>query len=163
MMQMWLNFATNQKAGLTLTRVLNKVANQAPRALRNRPKPPIPKEEIWILREVQSLWQGWTSRSRLSQQGQGEKPSQLDRTDVQHLPEKQGDDRLLMGNVSHSKIEGTGKVVLKMTSGRELTLNNVKHVPDMRKNLISGTLMSKHGFAINFESDQLILRKMVFL
>jgi len=29
----------------------------------------------------------------------------------------------------------------------------------MRKNLISGTLMNKHGFAINFESDQLILRK----
>ena len=64
-----------------------------------------------------------------------------------------------MGNVSQSKIEGIGKVVLKMTSGMEVSLTNVKHVPDMRKNLISGSLMSKHGFGINFESDQLILRK----
>ncbi|CAA7023747.1 unnamed protein product [Microthlaspi erraticum] len=87
----------------------------------------------------------------------------IDRQMFSTYQKSKGDDRLLMGNVSHSKIEGTGKVVLKMTSGRELTLNNVKHVPDMRKNLISGTLMSKHGFAINFESDQLILRNMVFL
>ncbi|KAG7567884.1 Ribonuclease H-like superfamily [Arabidopsis thaliana x Arabidopsis arenosa] len=68
-------------------------------------------------------------------------------------------EKLMMGNVSHSKIEGTGKVVLKLTSRMSVTLNNVKHVPDMRKNLISGTLMNKHGFAINLESDQLILRK----
>ncbi|CAA7034057.1 unnamed protein product [Microthlaspi erraticum] len=83
----------------------------------------------------------------------------IDRQMFSTYQKSKEDARLLMGNVSHSKIEGTGKVVLKMTSGRELTLNNVKHVPDMRKNLISGTLMSKHGFAINFESDQLILRK----
>uniref|UniRef100_A0A1J3H601 Uncharacterized protein n=1 Tax=Noccaea caerulescens TaxID=107243 RepID=A0A1J3H601_NOCCA len=29
----------------------------------------------------------------------------------------------------------------------------------MRKNLISGTLMSKAGFATNFESDKLVLKK----
>ncbi|KAG7557421.1 hypothetical protein ISN44_As11g033900 [Arabidopsis suecica] len=61
--------------------------------------------------------------------------------------------------LSHSKIEETGKVVLKLTSGMSVTLTNMKHVPDMRKNLIYGTLMNKHGFAINLESDQLILRK----
>ena len=59
-------------------------------------------------------------------------------------------------------VEGTGKVVLKMTSGREVTLANVKHVPDMRKNLIYGSLMSKHSLGINFKSDQLILRKSGF-
>ncbi|KAG7548041.1 hypothetical protein ISN44_As12g032490 [Arabidopsis suecica] len=67
-------------------------------------------------------------------------------------------EKLMTGNVSHSKIEGTDKVVLKLTSGMSVTLTNVKHVPDMRKNLISGTLMNKHGFAINLESE-LILRK----
>lgn len=46
-----------------------------------------------------------------------------------------------------------------MTSGMVNTLTNVKHVPDMMKNLISGSLMSKHGFGIHFESDKLILRK----
>jgi len=30
-------------------------------------------------------------------------------------------------------MEGKGKVVLKLTWGRELTLQNVKHVPDMLK------------------------------
>ena len=49
------------------------------------------------------------------------------------------DDQVKMGNVSQSKIEGIGKVVLKMTSGMEVSLTNVKHVPDMRKNLISGS------------------------
>ncbi|CAA7038043.1 unnamed protein product [Microthlaspi erraticum] len=68
-------------------------------------------------------------------------------------------ERLLMGNTGSSKIEGHGKVVLKMTSGKEITLQNVKHVTDMRKNLISGTLMSKAGFATNFESDKLVLKK----
>ncbi|CAA7057269.1 unnamed protein product [Microthlaspi erraticum] len=58
-------------------------------------------------------------------------------------------ERLLMGNTGSSKIEGHGKVVLKMTSGKEITLQN----------LISGTLMSKAGFATNFESDKLVLKK----
>ncbi|BFG38075.1 hypothetical protein CerSpe_243480 [Prunus speciosa] len=36
--------------------------------------------------------------------------------------------QLFMGNSSASKVEGQGKVVLKMTSGKELTLNQVLHV-----------------------------------
>ena len=50
-------------------------------------------------------------------------------------------------------------MILKMTSGHEVTLTNVKHVPDMRKNLVSGTLLSKNGFATNFEADKLVIRK----
>ena len=38
-------------------------------------------------------------------------------------------EQLFMGNSSSSKVEGQGKVVLKMTSGKELTLNDVLHVP----------------------------------
>ncbi|XP_010445883.1 PREDICTED: uncharacterized protein LOC104728619 [Camelina sativa] len=34
-----------------------------------------------------------------------------------------------------------------------IRLKNVKHVPDMRKNLISGTMLSKNGFSVNYESD----------
>lgn len=40
-------------------------------------------------------------------------------------------EQVFMGNSATSKVEGQGKVVLKMTSGKELTLNNVLHVPDI--------------------------------
>ena len=64
-----------------------------------------------------------------------------------------------MGNSSSSKVEGQGKVVLKMTSGKELTLNDVLHVPEIRKNLVSGSLLSKKGFKLVFVSDNFILTK----
>ena len=48
-------------------------------------------------------------------------------------------EQLFMGNSSSSKVEGQGKVVLKMTSSKELTLNDVLHVPEIRKNLVSGS------------------------
>ena len=67
-------------------------------------------------------------------------------------------EQLFMGN-SSSKVEGQGKVVLKMTSGKELTLNDVLHVPEIRKNLVSGSLLSKKGFKLVFVSDNSILTK----
>ena len=57
-------------------------------------------------------------------------------------------EQLFMGNSSSSKVEVQGKVVLKMTSGKELTLNDVLHVPEIRKNLVSGSLLSKKGFKL---------------
>ena len=68
-------------------------------------------------------------------------------------------EKLFMGNSATSEIEGQGKVVLKMTSGKELTLNNVLYVPEIRKNLVSGSLLSKHGFRMVFESDKVVLTK----
>ena len=64
-----------------------------------------------------------------------------------------------MGNSSSSKVEGRGKVILKMTSGKELTLNEVLHVPYIRKNLVSGSLLSKNGFKLVFVSDKFVLTK----
>ena len=69
------------------------------------------------------------------------------------------DEQLFMGNSSTSKVEGKGKVILKMTSGKELTLNDVLHVPEIRKNLVSGSLLSKKGFRLVFESDKFVLTK----
>ena len=62
-----------------------------------------------------------------------------------------------MGNYSSSKVEGQGKVVLKMTLGKELTLNDVLHVPEIRKKLVSGSLLSKKGFKLVFVSYNFIL------
>ncbi|GAB2288016.1 hypothetical protein Dimus_037973 [Dionaea muscipula] len=68
-------------------------------------------------------------------------------------------DKVFMGNSTTSTIEGEGKIVLKMTSEKELTLNNVMYVPEIRKNLISGSLLSKHGFRLVFEADKVVLSK----
>ena len=68
-------------------------------------------------------------------------------------------EQLFTGNSSTSKVEGNGKVILKMTSGKELTLNYVLHVPKIRKNLVSRSLLSKKGFRLVFESDKFVHTK----
>jgi len=68
-------------------------------------------------------------------------------------------EKLFMGNSAISNVVGYGRVILKFTSGKELTLNNVLHVPDIRNNLISGSLLSKNGFKMVFESNKFVLTK----
>ena len=46
-----------------------------------------------------------------------------------------------------------------MTSRKELTLNDVLHVLDMRKNLVSRSLLSKNGFKLVFVVDKFLLTK----
>ncbi|XP_068331482.1 uncharacterized protein [Pyrus communis] len=70
-----------------------------------------------------------------------------------------GGENLYMGNATASAVAGKGKVMLKLTSGKELSLTNVLHVPDIRKNLISGSLLSSKGFKIVFESDKFVITK----
>ncbi|KAB2632504.1 DNA polymerase zeta catalytic subunit-like [Pyrus ussuriensis x Pyrus communis] len=70
-----------------------------------------------------------------------------------------GGENLYMGNATASAVAGKGKVTLKLTSGKELSLTNVLHVPDIRKNLISGSLLSNKGFKIVFESDKFVITK----
>lgn len=67
---------------------------------------------------------------------------------------------LFMENSSTSKVYNVGKVVLKMTSRRELTLNNVLHVLDIRrKNLVSCPMLVKNNFKLVFESGKVVLSK----
>ena len=68
-------------------------------------------------------------------------------------------EKVFMENSVSSAVEGQGKVLLKMTLGKQLTLNNVLYVPKIRKNLVSGLLLNKHGFRMVFESDKVILSK----
>ena len=46
-----------------------------------------------------------------------------------------------------------------MILGKELMPNNVFHVPKIHKNLISGSLLSKHVFKLVFVSDKFVLTK----
>lgn len=66
---------------------------------------------------------------------------------------------LYMENSSTSKVLGVGKIILKMTSGKLLTFNNILHVVNIRKNLVSNSLLSTNDFKMIFKSDKLILSK----
>ena len=65
------------------------------------------------------------------------------------------DEDLFMGNTVTTRIAGTEKVMLKMTSGKVLTLNNVLHVPTIRKDLVSVALLVKNEFKCVLVSNKL--------
>jgi len=68
-----------------------------------------------------------------------------------------------MGNLSTSKV-GFGKVTVKMTSEKLRILNNVFHVANIRKKkLVADLLLNKDGFKMVFESDKVLLSKMIYL
>ena len=64
-----------------------------------------------------------------------------------------------MDNSAVSKVERKGKVILKLTSKKKLTMNNVLYVSDIRKNLISSSILSKKGSRMIFELDKFVLTK----
>lgn len=69
------------------------------------------------------------------------------------------EEKMYMGNSSTSKVEGVGDICLKMTSGKTVTLKNVLHVPEIRKNLVSTSLLVKNGFKVVFVSDKVVISK----
>ena len=66
---------------------------------------------------------------------------------------------LYIGNSSKATIKGRGNVDLYFTSRNVVTLPNVCHVPEIRKNLVSRGLLNKHGFKLVFKSNKFILFK----
>ena len=68
-----------------------------------------------------------------------------------------------MGNHNAAKVVGKGSVELKFTSGEKLTLLNVFHVPDLKKNLVAANLLCKKGFKVVLESDKVVITKNVHL
>src|SRR3954464_9206016 len=64
-----------------------------------------------------------------------------------------------MGNRSHAPVHGVGTVDLKFTLGRIVQLKNVQHVPAIKKNLVSGSLLCREGFKLVFESNKLVVTK----
>nr|GEZ15370.1 septin and tuftelin-interacting protein 1 homolog 1 [Tanacetum cinerariifolium] len=66
---------------------------------------------------------------------------------------------MFMGNGTILKIEGKRKVILKLTSEKDLVLSNVLHVPNITNNLISRPILSNKGFKLMFESDKFIITK----
>uniref|UniRef100_A0A2N9G9K8 Reverse transcriptase Ty1/copia-type domain-containing protein n=1 Tax=Fagus sylvatica TaxID=28930 RepID=A0A2N9G9K8_FAGSY len=66
---------------------------------------------------------------------------------------------VLMGNHNTTKVFRAGTVELILSSGKKLKLTNVYHVPNIKKNLVSASLLSKNGVKAVLESDKLILSK----
>jgi hypothetical protein len=66
---------------------------------------------------------------------------------------------LLMGNGSHAYVLGVGTIILKFTLGKTVLLKNVQHVPSIKKNLVSGSLLCRDGYKLVFESNKCILSK----
>ena len=50
-------------------------------------------------------------------------------------------------------------MILKMTFGKNLTLNNVLYVLEIHKNLIFGSLLNKHRFRMVFKVDKVVVSK----
>ncbi|XP_075075906.1 uncharacterized protein LOC142162833 [Nicotiana tabacum] len=62
-----------------------------------------------------------------------------------------------IGNSTTTGVMGEGKILLKLTSGKPLGLNNVLYVPSLRRNLDSGALLNNAGLKLIFESDEVII------
>jgi hypothetical protein len=64
-----------------------------------------------------------------------------------------------MGNGARAAVRGVGTVDLRLTSGKIVQLKNVYHVPSLRKNLISGSLLCRDGYKLVFESNKCVVSK----
>jgi hypothetical protein len=51
-------------------------------------------------------------------------------------------------------VVGVGTVILKFTSGKMVLLKNMQHVPCIKKNLVSGSLLCRDGYKLVFESSK---------
>nr|GEZ09816.1 zinc finger, CCHC-type [Tanacetum cinerariifolium] len=51
-----------------------------------------------------------------------------------------------MGNIATEPIKGTGRVLLTLTYGKTLCLDNVLYVPGIRKNLVFEIVLNKCGY-----------------
>ena len=76
-----------------------------------------------------------------------------------YITVKKEEKQVFMGDSRSSSVIGKGKVLLNLTSGKVLALNDVLHVPDSRWNLVSMPLLEKAGVKIMFESDKIMLTK----
>jgi hypothetical protein len=67
---------------------------------------------------------------------------------------------ILMGNGLRATVHGVGRVDLKLTSRKTLSLKNVQHVPRINRNLVNGYLLCRDGFKLWFESNKFIVLKL---
>ena len=76
---------------------------------------------------------------------------------------EEGEESAHLGDSRTTQVLGKGKILLKLTSGKTLALNEMLHIPNIRTNLISIALLGKVGVKVSFESDKVLMIKIIFL
>nr|GFB65361.1 zinc finger, CCHC-type [Tanacetum cinerariifolium] len=66
---------------------------------------------------------------------------------------------LYMGNESTTLVYGRGYVDLRFSSGKNVSLFNVLHVPNIKKNLVSSSVLNNYGYKQVIESNKFVLSK----
>ncbi|KAK4384379.1 Retrovirus-related Pol polyprotein from transposon TNT 1-94 [Sesamum angolense] len=64
-----------------------------------------------------------------------------------------------MGNSSTAEVLGIGSVDLKFPSGRILSLKRVHHVPTVRRNIISGSVIVREGYELAFKFNKVVIQQ----
>ncbi|GJX71443.1 zinc finger, CCHC-type containing protein [Tanacetum coccineum] len=70
---------------------------------------------------------------------------------------------LHIGNESTALVHGRGCVDLRFSIGKIVSLFNVLHVPNIRKNLISCSILNNYGYKQVIESNKFVLSKHAFM
>ena len=75
-----------------------------------------------------------------------------------YTPVRDDEKVVYLGDYSHTaQVLGKGKVMLNLTSGKTMALNDVLHVPNIRENLVSIALLGKVGVKVLFKYDKIVM------
>ena len=58
--------------------------------------------------------------------------------------------QVLLGNAHPCKIVGIGNITMKLPNGTQWTLNEARHIPNLKRNLISISKLDKEGYVMTF-------------
>ena len=66
---------------------------------------------------------------------------------------------VLLGNNKACKVQGVGSIRIKMYNGVEKMLENVRYIPELKRNLISLGMLDELGYVIKAEAGVLKISK----
>ena len=76
---------------------------------------------------------------------------------MQDFKDMTGSECVYMRNSTTTRVMGKGKILLKFTFGKLLSLSNVLYVPSLRRNFVSGILLNKDGLKTVIRDDKVVI------
>ena len=64
---------------------------------------------------------------------------------------------VMLGDLTTADVKGEGRVELKFLSGKVLTLYKFRHVPTIRRNILSGPILVREGFWLDCKCNKIIV------
>ena len=77
----------------------------------------------------------------------------------EYIPVREGEEFIFLGDSRSMLVLGKGKVLLKLTFRKTLSLSNVLHVPEIRYNLIYVFVLGKARVKVSFEGEKIVITK----